>query len=35
MKILAIAQVETRKNLDKQIAKQAIQPDRVIYYEDN
>lgn len=35
MKILAIAQVETRKNLDKQIAKQTIQPDRVIYYEDN
>lgn len=34
MKILAIAQVENRENLDKQIAKQTVQPDRVIYYID-
>lgn len=33
-KILCIAQLETRVNLDKQISKQTIQPDRVIYYED-
>lgn len=33
-KILCIAQVEDRANLDKQIAKQTIQPDRVIFYVD-
>lgn len=34
MNILAIAQVEDRANIDKQIAKQTVQPDRVIYYID-
>lgn len=34
MNILAIAQVEDRANIDKQIAKQTMQPDRVIYYID-
>lgn len=34
MKILAIAQVEDRTNLDKQIQKQTIQPDRVVFYVD-
>lgn len=32
--LLAIAQVENRANLDEQILKQTIQPDRVIIYED-
>lgn len=34
MNILAIAQLEDRENLDEQILKQTIQPDRVIYYHD-
>jgi len=34
MNILCIAQVEDRANLDKQIAKQTMQPTRVIYYVD-
>lgn len=33
-KILCIAQCEDRTNLDKQIAKQTVQPDRVIFYVD-
>lgn len=34
MRILAIAQVEDRKNLDEQILKQSVKPDRVIFYVD-
>lgn len=34
MKILAIAQVEDRKNLDKQILKQTLVPDFVHFYVD-
>lgn len=34
MNTLCIAQVEDRTNLDKQIAKQTVQPDRVIFYVD-
>lgn len=34
MRILAIAQVESRDNLDKQIRKQTIQPDRATFYVD-
>lgn len=34
MKILCVAAVENRTNIDEQILKQTIQPDRVIYYED-
>lgn len=33
--ILCIAQVEDRANLDKQIAKQTVQPDRVIFLVDD
>lgn len=32
--ILCIAQVEDRTNLDKQISKQTVQPDRTIFYVD-
>jgi len=34
MKILCVAQVEDRTNLDAQILKQTVQPDRVIFYVD-
>lgn len=34
MKVLAIASLENRENLDEQIAKQTVQPYRVIYHED-
>lgn len=34
MKILCIAQVEDRTNLDAQILKQTVQPDRVVFYVD-
>lgn len=34
MTVLCIAQVEDRKNLDEQILKQTVQPDRVIFYID-
>lgn len=34
MKILCIGQLEDRKNIDKQILKQTVQPDRVIFYID-
>jgi len=34
MKILCIASVENRENIDKQILKQTVQPDRVIFYID-
>lgn len=34
MKILCIAQCEDRTNLDKQILKQTVQPDRVVFYID-
>ena len=34
MNILAIAQVEDRKNLDRQIAKQTVQPDHIFMYID-
>lgn len=33
-RVLAIAQVEERNNLDKQIIKQTVQPEKVIYLED-
>lgn len=33
-RILAIGQVEDRRNIDKQILKQSLPPDRVILYED-
>lgn len=34
MTVLAIAQCEDRTNLDKQILKQTVQPDRTIFYVD-
>jgi hypothetical protein len=34
MRILAIAQVENKENLLKEIAKQTVQPDKVYIYED-
>lgn len=34
MKVLCIAQVEDRENIDKQILKQTRQPDRVIFLVD-
>jgi hypothetical protein len=34
LKVLAIAQVEDRTNLDEQILKQTVQPDRVVFYID-
>jgi len=34
VKILCIAQVEDRTNLDEQILKQTVQPDRTIFYID-
>ena len=34
MSVLAIAQVEDRANLDKQILKQTVQPDRVTFFVD-
>ena len=34
LNVLAIAQVEDRANLDEQILKQTVQPDKVIFYID-
>ena len=34
MKVLCLAQVEDRTNLDKQILKQTVQPDQVTFYVD-
>ena len=34
LRILALAQVENRENLDEQILKQTVQPDRIVFYVD-